>query len=666
MNLLEAFVFTFAGDAKSLDEALATSKKGSKELEDSLQQTDKVAAKLGEEFMNLARKGTEAFGAFLALGALKKLTMQSVDATFAVRQQAVAMSMSVSSLSAYQNAVRAMGGNADDATKSLSGLRDKFVEMARYGGIMNADSFMLQKLGVSRQDQRASVNDPTIAMRDLAGTFEHLNATQRQFVGQKLGFDQGTIALLSQGRRGFDEIIDRQTRLGVVTKAQAENAAEFKMAQAQLNIEFETSAREITGAVVPAITWLFNEASKGIDYLRDHKTVVLTFFTGIGVILADTLIPSFVRAAIATWAWLAPIIAGPLIVAALVAAFAILFEDVQAFMAGHDSAIGSLAKKWPQFGAIVRSEIKLLISEFKTFMAIVGDAYKYIVNLFQFLVDVVNKGPSAALDLLNKKTGALFKDIKAHLSDTGDAIVNTGKALLGSGNPALAPTGASRPTNNAVEAAQEAEKKYGVPAAVTLAQYQLESGSGKHMPTGSNNPFGIKANAAQIASGSFVNAMTTEVVNGQTEHVMQKFAKFDSLADAFDAHAKLLATGKAYANARKHTDDPNAYADALTGKYATDPQYGAKLKQIIMQQRIAGAMDAGHAQLATANAPIASQSSSVIANSIRSRGNTSVSMGDVNVHTASDNGKGIAGDVGFHLQSQLKSTVDYYDDGITI
>ncbi len=96
------------------------------------------------------------------------------------------------------------------------------------------------------------------------------------------------------------------------------------------------------------------------------------------------------------------------------------------------------------------------------------------------------------------------------------------------------------------------------------------------MPAGSNNPFGIKAAANQ----PYVEAWTQEYDKKEKKYVkvQAKFRKFNSLDDAFDQHGKLLAQAKPYANARKHEDDPDAFADALTGVYATDPAYGGKLK----------------------------------------------------------------------------------------
>ncbi|WP_176331923.1 glycoside hydrolase family 73 protein, partial [Burkholderia vietnamiensis] len=93
---------------------------------------------------------------------------------------------------------------------------------------------------------------------------------------------------------------------------------------------------------------------------------------------------------------------------------------------------------------------------------------------------------------------------------------------------------------DAMAAARQSQAKTGVPWLVTFAQWALESGFGKKMPAGSNNPFGIKAKAGQ----PYVEAMTNEFINGKMTRVTQRFAKFDSLADAFEQHAKLLANGR--------------------------------------------------------------------------------------------------------------------------
>jgi flagellum-specific peptidoglycan hydrolase FlgJ len=51
-------------------------------------------------------------------------------------------------------------------------------------------------------------------------------------------------------------------------------------------------------------------------------------------------------------------------------------------------------------------------------------------------------------------------------------------------------------------------------------------------------------------------------------------------------HGKLLATGSPYRAAREVVNDPDRFADALTGVYATDPQYGTTLKWVMDNYRL--------------------------------------------------------------------------------
>lgn len=705
MDLLQAFYFTFSGDAKSLDDALDEANKKSKGLEDNLQGTDKIASKLGASFLSMAKSAGTALTGILALGALKKLTLDTADHTYAVYQQARAMGVSTEVLSTWQHTVVSAGGTAGQAAASMETLRSKFIELTRFGGVMGQDAFMFRKLGLTPAEIKASVKDPTIALVKLSETFGKLNQTQALFLGKRLGLDPATIALLSQGRRALEEQIDRQKRLGVVTTEQAMAAAQFKMQTAELGTVLETVGREITTAVLPPLTWLLKKTEDMILYFRDHKSFVIAFFVGIATVVSAVYLPAIVSAAIATWTLIAPFVAVAAAVAVGVTALALFADDLYNFMEGNNSVIGTIAKKWPWFGEIVRGVVHNVGAILATLQSIIFGTFEYLGDLITFLVDVFTKGPSKALDLLNEKTAKIFKDILGHFKAVISAIKETAGGIAGAwdwitggdkkakdydGPPSAAPkvTKAGTASPEAIAAANAAQDKYGVPAAVTLAQYQLESGNGAHMPAGSNNPFGIKAKAGQ----PYVEAMTTEVINGKSERVMQRFAKFDSLQDAFEAHAKLLATGGAYANARKHADDPNAYADALTGKYATDPQYGAKLRAIIAQQHanaaatasppdaaggVSGskpnttknptnAIKAAQTTIAATNVPMSTQGSGTIANNSSSNRTTTVDVGGVTVHAPGADGAAIGQSVGGSLEKHLAHAVDQSDDGVVI
>ncbi len=191
--------------------------------------------------------------------------------------------------------------------------------------------------------------------------------------------------------------------------------------------------------------------------------------------------------------------------------------------------------------------------------------------------DAVIDGGRYLVDGANSFAGTVNHDFKpaaqANLraADKMERAAGQIERASGGGRIALA--------RETVAAAQAAERKYGVPASITLGQFGLESSFGKHMPKGSNNPFGIKARAGQ----PYVVARTREETrDGRSYYVEARFRKFASLAEAFDEHAKLLATGKPYARARAATTVSD-YADALQGTYATDTRYAKKLKSVIGQ-----------------------------------------------------------------------------------
>lgn len=135
------------------------------------------------------------------------------------------------------------------------------------------------------------------------------------------------------------------------------------------------------------------------------------------------------------------------------------------------------------------------------------------------------------------------------------------------------------------DAAMAAAEATGLPAKVILGQAALESGWGKHEVrdtngTGSFNLFGIKANSSW--TGATVDAVTTEVVNGVAQKVVQKFRAYASYADSFIDYAKMVATNPRYEKAMQVAGDALKYATEM-GKsgYATDPNYGSKLARVL-------------------------------------------------------------------------------------
>ena len=119
-----------------------------------------------------------------------------------------------------------------------------------------------------------------------------------------------------------------------------------------------------------------------------------------------------------------------------------------------------------------------------------------------------------------------------------------------------------------------AQRQYGIPAAVTIAQAIDESRWGQsELAMQDNNLFGIKGTGP---AGSVVRA-TQEYENGQPVAVTVWFRVYQNVTESIIDHCTLLATSGYYQKAIADRNSPDAFANDLTGVYATDPDYGTNL-----------------------------------------------------------------------------------------
>jgi flagellum-specific peptidoglycan hydrolase FlgJ len=119
-----------------------------------------------------------------------------------------------------------------------------------------------------------------------------------------------------------------------------------------------------------------------------------------------------------------------------------------------------------------------------------------------------------------------------------------------------------------------AQREYGVPAAVTIAQAIDESGWGQsQLALQDKNLFGIKG----TGPAGTVLLPTQEFEGGEWVTVNAPFRVYSSVAQSITDHTLLLATSSSYKPAMANRLSPDTFANHLTGVYATDPSYGSTL-----------------------------------------------------------------------------------------
>jgi flagellum-specific peptidoglycan hydrolase FlgJ len=158
-----------------------------------------------------------------------------------------------------------------------------------------------------------------------------------------------------------------------------------------------------------------------------------------------------------------------------------------------------------------------------------------------------------------------------------------------------------------------AQQRYGVPASVTIAQAIEESAWGQSsLAAEYHNLFGIKGTGP---AGS-VTLPTQEYENGNWVTINAQFAAYHNDAESIAGHAELLATSGYYARAMADRAYPDAFANNLTGVYATDPDYGANLIALMKLYNLYQYDTAPTATPAATPAPAPSRTSAPASDSI--------------------------------------------------
>jgi flagellum-specific peptidoglycan hydrolase FlgJ len=147
---------------------------------------------------------------------------------------------------------------------------------------------------------------------------------------------------------------------------------------------------------------------------------------------------------------------------------------------------------------------------------------------------------------------------------------------------------------NVASPACDQQRRYGIPAAVTISQAILESSWGKSiLAAKARNYFGIKYSHTQGCEnyGEF-DVETWEVVNGKRVDGMAEFQIFATEQDCFTRHSLLL-MGPRYQAAYAARCDWKKFAERLGPRsspvdqehcgYSTNPSYSATIAQLVYE-----------------------------------------------------------------------------------
>ena len=219
-----------------------------------------------EQTLSLIKKGFLGLvgGASIAGVARFAHNLQNADA--AVGRVAHTMNTSTRDVSAWQGAIRQMGGSSESATSALAGMSSEMNTFLLTGQA----SFLpvLNRLGISLFNQNKQLKTASELYLDIAEAIEKLSddpARKAAMLALLPGMNQDMINLLIKGRQETERLLQASRAVGGTMEADAKRAQLYQQNLSLLSQTFEQMTRVLTNLVTPALAGMFEWITKLFD-----------------------------------------------------------------------------------------------------------------------------------------------------------------------------------------------------------------------------------------------------------------------------------------------------------------------------------------------------------------------------------------------------------------
>lgn len=462
--LLDTFTILFKSDTKDLDRDLKRTDKAADDLADSMReagkssdglgadmarlntelaQTDGLAGKAGGSLGTVLKSMAGLAAGFFAAGAAGAKFSETVAELETIGRTADSLNLPVEDVDAFSRSMVAMGGDAQGARDSLVDMAESIGEAVQ--DVESGRAKVYKQLGISLKDVNGQAITATEGMLRLSDAVAGMSKEEAIFRIKELGItDNRTVELILKGRKEMERMLKVQKEQSGVTKESVENARKYQEAMSRLNNAQDSITTQMAAALIPALTKVIEWVAKGVEWMRENKQTVVAFFGAIAAVVAAVYLPAMVSAAAATLAATWPLILLGAIVAAAAAAFALLYDDIQNFLAGNDSLIGQISEKYPVVGETIKAVAEAIGAAWegvKTYISDLWEALHPLGAAFSEVFGAISGTVSAFLSLLGNvvaKIGSLlgvemtgsFKSLGAMIGGVMDGIVSVIKAAV--------------------------------------------------------------------------------------------------------------------------------------------------------------------------------------------------------------------------------------------
>lgn len=299
----------------------------------------KKAKKKQDDFTKSVNNGIKAVGAFfttiLVSSGLSKLISEVGRTNDQLYFLSKNLGMSATEIKKWQNMAEMSGGSADGVAASMSNLSKSLWDLVTIGDSSVLPYFNALNVGVV--DSGGKLRDLDAILLDVADSLSGMSRPQAYNIAKNMGFDEGTINTLLQGRDAMQEMLDTQRGLVISSEEELEISRQLNKQNAKVRQGWEGLKTLLANYLMPTFLKFSEKVSGFLMFLNKNRDTAVTLFKGIGIAIGLFLIPMALKAATAFMAMFAPLFGGVGLILLLGLVLAGLYDDYETWKKGGDS-----------------------------------------------------------------------------------------------------------------------------------------------------------------------------------------------------------------------------------------------------------------------------------------------------------------------------------------
>ncbi len=323
---------------EAFEKAEAKTGKSGKGLDkhaEKVKQNVKQAKNLTEAMGKVAKGAAALFALVTGSNALDKLIREAAEANVQLDNLSRNIGMSRNQLQAWGGMAEMAGGSAEGMKGSLAGLSMSITRLTTMGDTSMVPFF--NAFGVALLNADGKARDLDSIMLDLSDRFAKMDRVQAYNLAKSMGLDDGTINTLMLGHAEMEKMLEMQRNLYHSGEKEIAVSRELTRSRAYLNQQWDALKNMLADALAPHLLRLVKLVSSFADYLMRNENTMKHVFEGLAFVLGVVLIPVLWSAVTALYAFIAPFALAAAAVAALGAAFVLLYDDYKTWAEGGKS-----------------------------------------------------------------------------------------------------------------------------------------------------------------------------------------------------------------------------------------------------------------------------------------------------------------------------------------